>query len=139
MTFRRVGSSYVVRLFKGEDIIETLKGFLQKYGVTAGMISGIGATDNVTLGYFNTETKEYQKQNFQGGFEILNLAGNVSMLDGEPLIHLHIQLGDEQYRVFGGHLFSANVSVTCEILVRSLDTIIHREKDEETGLNLMKL
>jgi len=139
VTFRRVGSSYMVRLFKGEEKIDTLKGFLRKYGITAGTVSGIGATDDVTIGYFDPEKKEYQKKTFQGDFEILNLSGNVTMLDGEPLLHLHILLGDREYRVSGGHLFSANVSVTCEVFVKGLDTIIHREMDPETGLNLMKL
>lgn len=139
MFFRRVGSSYIIRLQKGEEIIETLRNFAMKYGVTAGAIRGIGATDDCVIGYYDSEAKVYREKHIQEGMEILNLQGNVSMGETMPILHIHIILGDSEYNVTGGHLISANVSVTCEVVMEAMDTIVHREYDEETQLKLMKL
>ena len=82
---------------------------------------------------------EYQKKNIQEDLEILNVAGNIAMVDGEPFAHLHIILGDKNYNTIGGHLFSARISVTCEVFIRALDTVLKREFDEETQLKLLKI
>lgn len=139
MTFRRSGSSYILRLFKGEELVSTLKAFIQKYGITAGTISGIGATDLAIIGYYDESAKNYNKRTYEGNLEILNLTGNISMLNGEPFLHLHIILGDSELNTAGGHLFEAKISVTGEIFINAMDTILHRESDAESGLNLLKL
>jgi uncharacterized protein len=139
MTFQRTGSNYILRLFKGEELIETLKNFAQKYGISSGMISAIGATDDVTIGYYDVEQKDYKKQNFKGNLEILSLLGNVTRFEEEAFFHLHVILGDEKYKVWGGHLFSATVNPTCEVIINALDTVTYRKMDKETGLKLLKL
>lgn len=139
MTFRRVGSSYILRIARGEELVETLSGFVQKYGITAGTVSAIGAADDITIGYFDEEKKQYAEKRLQGGHEILGLSGNVAIMESEPVLHLHIILGDRDYNVTGGHLISAKISVTCEVFLTAMDTIIHREPDKDSGLKLMKL
>lgn len=46
--------------------------------------------------------------------------------------------GDREGRVFGGHLNSATVSATCEMVVRALDGEVERQFDEKVGLNLFR-
>jgi hypothetical protein len=130
---------FVIRLFRDDEIIESVKGFAQKYGITAGYVSAIGAAGSITLGFFDKKKKGYKEKKFDGEFEILSLTGNIGMFDGEPIVHAHMIFGDDSYAVKGGHLISAVVSVTCEVMIRSLDTIIHRELEEDTNLKLMRL
>jgi uncharacterized protein len=139
MNFRRVGTCYILRLEKGEEFMETVTEFLRKYGITAGSISAIGATNEVTIGYFDVKNKEYNRKKLKGDFEILSITGNVSMVGVNPMVHAHIVLGDEKYAVMGGHLFFALISVTCEIFIQAMDTTIERAVDQETGLKLLKL
>jgi uncharacterized protein len=139
MTNKRIGTCFVLRLEKGEEFIETVTEFLRKYGITAGNISAIGATNEVTIGYFNVNKKEYARKTLKGDYEILNITGNTSMVGANPMIHAHIVLGDENYTVTGGHLFSAVISVTCEVFIQAMDTRIERDVDQETGLKLLKL
>jgi predicted DNA-binding protein with PD1-like motif len=40
--------------------------------------------------------------------------------------------------VIGGHLNQARISVTCEMFIHILDGQVDREKDPETGINLLK-
>ena len=70
--------------------------------------------------------------------EITSLLGNVSQMNGEVYLHLHITLADENYNVHGGHLTSAVISATGEIIIDTIDGIVDREFDEEVGLNLFK-
>ena len=139
MHFRKDGNIYCLRIPKGQEIVETLTQFLREEYIRAGYVSGIGATDDVTIGYYDTSAKTYVKKEFKEPFEILSINGNITMVDGSPFTHLHIMLGNEQFEVSGGHLFRAVVSVTAEIFVTAVDMNIERKHDDQTGLKLMNI
>ncbi len=44
--------------------------------------------------------------------EITSLVGNISQMNGEVYLHIHINLANEENKVFGGHLTSAIISAT---------------------------
>ena len=68
--------------------------------------------------------------------KIVSLVGTIDQKDGQFYAHLHMSAGDDQGRVFGGHLNRARISATCEMAVRVLPGRVDREKDPETGLNV---
>ncbi len=138
MEFSKFGTNWIVRIDKGEEIVETLKQFCRENGIKLGSVSGIGATDKTTLGLFKTRTKEYLPTEITGDHEITSLAGNVSTMNGETYIHLHITLSDINYKAFGGHLTSAVVSGTCEIVIHEVTGEVDRAFDEDVGLNLYR-
>jgi len=49
---------------------------------------------------------------------------------------MHMSAGNDRGEVFGGHLNSAFVSATCEMVISIIDGLVDRRHDEETGLNL---
>ncbi|MDP7247801.1 MAG: DNA-binding protein [Candidatus Peribacteraceae bacterium] len=132
-------SSYVLVLKTGEEIVESLTKYLVKNNITAGSISGIGAATDVVLNFYNMETKEYEEKSFPEELEILSLIGNISIKEGSPFAHLHIVLGTNDYACIGGHLKSAHVGPTCEIVIQELDVELKREVDETTGLYLLDM
>jgi len=132
------GKHWIVRLDKGEEIVGTLQQFCLEKGIRLGAISGIGATNRATIGLFKTRTKEYMRQEVVGDHEITSLTGNISQMNDEVYLHLHINLSDSNCHAFGGHLNSAVVSATCEVVVRVLDGEVGREFSEEIGLNLLR-
>ncbi len=103
-----------------------------------GSVSGIGAVNKVVIGFFDHEKKEYFQEELNQKFEILSVNGNVSTMKGGAYIHLHITLSDSESKALGGHLNSAVVSSTCEIIVEKIDGSVDRELSEEIGLNLIK-
>ena len=137
MKFKKIGSKWIVRIDKGEEIVETLKKFCKENKIKLGTISGIGATDRVTIGLFNTKNKQYHSQELIGDYEITNLSGNISTMNDEIYLHLHISLADSKYNAYGGHLNSAVISGTGEIVIEEIEDIIEREFNEEAGLNLL--
>ena len=48
-----------------------------------------------------------------------------------------MSIGDQEGRVFGGHLNRAVISATCELVVTLLEGRVERRMDPEIGLNLM--
>lgn len=139
MTYMRAGSFYQVRLHKGEDVVEELKKFVRHRQVGSGIVTGIGAADSVELGLFDPEQREYSKRRYEGDREIVSILGNVAWVGDEPVCHLHCIIADDEQRCRGGHLYSARVSVTCELTVQPGAGRITREHDPATGLNLLAL
>jgi len=138
MNFKRFGEKFVIRIDKDEKIAETLTKICIENEIHLGMISGIGAVSKAKIGLFNSEEKKYYSTELSGDYEITSLNGNISTMNGKVYLHLHINLADEEHKVFGGHLNEAVVSATCEVMIEKIEGSIEREFDKETGLNLLK-
>jgi len=138
MKARASGNHWILRIDKGEEIVETLAQFCREKGIRLGTVSGIGAAGRTTIGLFETRTKEYVRKEMVGDHEITSLTGNISRMNDEVYLHLHINLSDPDCHTFGGHLNSAVVSATCEVVICVLDGEVNREFSEEIGLNLYK-
>ena len=59
-------------------------------------------------------------------------------MDGGFYCHLHMSAAGEDGQVVGGHLNRAEISATCEMILRLIDGTVDRKKDPETGLNLFR-
>lgn len=136
MDYRRFGDTLIIRMDKGEEIIQQLRLAAEKEQVRLATVEALGAVDDFTVGVFDTDEKQYHSNTFTGAFEIVSLTGTVTTMDGKFYAHLHMSAGDREGRVFGGHLNSATVSATCEMVVRVLDGRVERRLDETVGLNL---
>ena len=138
MEYRKFNNAYVVRINKGEEIIEKLKELCEKEDIKVAEITGLGASNLVEIGLFNVNTKEYKTTTFEGMFEITSLIGNATRKDGEVYLHLHINFSDETGNTKGGHLVRCNISATSEIIVNKIEGNVDRKLSDEIGLNLMK-
>ena len=133
MEYRRFGDTLVLRIDKGEEIIQSLRLAAEKEQVRLAAVEALGAVDDFTVGVFDTVEKQYHANHFSGAFEIVSLTGTVTTQDGKFYAHLHMSAGDREGKVFGGHLNSATVSATCEMVVRALDGEVERQFDEKVG------
>lgn len=139
MIYKRFDDKLVVRLVKGEKIVESLHEVFKKEDIKAGSISGLGAVDKLDMGFFNPTSKEYNPLIFEENMELTSLVGNVSRKDGEVYTHLHIVCGREDASTVSGHLNEARISLTAEIFVDIIDGNIGRIFDEDLGINIIDL
>lgn len=137
MKFRRFGNTVIGRVEKGRELMESIKRFCELTGVKCGCISGIGAAEKVELGIYEASSKDYVKTTVEGDYEITSLNGNVTVMDGEVYLHVHVNLTDKDFKSTGGHLYSAVISATCELVINVIDGTVERFGDGKTGLNLM--
>ncbi|MBO4594915.1 MAG: DNA-binding protein [Clostridia bacterium] len=138
MEYKRYGDKIFLRLNKGEEIVESVRAAASAENITAGSLSGIGATDDFTVGVFDINKKAYEEFSFSGNHEITALVGNISFADGKPYVHLHITCAGKGGNVVGGHLLKAVVSLTAEIVIDTANGWVGREKDNALGINLWK-
>ena len=138
MDYRKFGNTYVVRLDPAEEILEQLEHFARQEQVRLAAVQALGAVKEFTVGVFKTDEKKYYANHFSGSFEIVSLTGTIDTMDGDFYCHLHMSAGDDQGRVFGGHLNRAVISATCEMIVALLPGTVDRALSEEVGLNLWK-
>ena len=123
-----------------EDLIEAISEMVKKHDIKSGLINCIGALKKFTLGYFNITSKKYERKTFEDYVELVSCIGNISFKDGEPLIHLHLSIGTNKYKISGGHLMQPSiVSVTGEVYIFEIDQKIDRIHDPKTELNLLDI
>lgn len=138
MEYRRFGNRIVVRIDKGEEILESIKELALKENIRLASIEALGAVNEITVGVFDTKEKKFKPNHFTGDLEIVSLTGSINTMNHEFYSHLHMAVGDSKGNVFGGHLTRAVVSATCEMFVNLIDGVVDREFDSDTGLNLFK-
>lgn len=125
-----------ISLQTGDEIVESITDIFKEEKIYSGMINGIGAINKVQLGFYNLESKKYKKKYFNDDYELTSLMGNIALKDGNPFVHIHINMSDENFDVIGGHLFSAVTAASAEVIVLLDNQYIKRELDQKVGLYL---
>ena len=138
MDYRRFADTILVRIDKGEELLEEVKKVALAENVKLAEVSALGAINDLTVGVFNTLEKKYYANHFEGPYEITSLTGTISTMNGEYYAHLHMSAGNDKGEVFGGHLNRAVISATCEMVIRVIDGTVDRRFSEEVGLNLFE-
>jgi len=139
MEYKQFGTKVVFRIDKGEEIVDSLKSICKELNITLGSIVGIGATNKITIGLLNSQAKRYQSKEFIGDHEITSLNGNITTLNNEVYLHVHVTIGTVEHKTVSGHLTSAVISATFEGIIDIIDGKVTREFDDTVGINLLKL
>ena len=136
MNYKKIDDKIFISVDKGEFINQKLLEVSEKESLTSGWISGLGAISDVEIAYYDIDKKVYVKKVYEEDYELLNLTGNVSLLDNKPFIHTHISFSDTKFKAYGGHLFDAKVIAACELLILVSNYELHRNLNCNIGLSL---
>jgi predicted DNA-binding protein with PD1-like motif len=131
--------TYAVVLDTGDEVIGELGKFVREQEVEAASLTAIGAFSRAVLGYFQWETKQYNKIPVDEQVEVLSLLGDVAVGDQGPTLHLHAVLGKADGSVVGGHLIEAHVRPTLEVILIQPPSYLRKRRDPETGLALIDI
>ena len=126
---------HVLRLDRGEEVVESLVAFARQRGIRAGGLTGLGAADDIELGFYDPGTRAYTRRRFTGDHEIGALTGNLSLMGGEPFAHCHAVISGRDFVAYTGHLFRAVVSVTCEVQLVTDPGTLERTARPDLGYN----
>jgi predicted DNA-binding protein with PD1-like motif len=138
MDYRRFNDTILLRIDRGEEIIEAVRTVAEKEHIRLASVEALGATDDFTVGVYDVAEKHYDSKTFTGPHEIVSLVGTITEKDGAFYQHLHMSAGNARCEVFGGHLNRAVVSATCEMVIRILPGVVERKPDPEIGINLLQ-
>jgi len=131
--------TYVLVFETGDEVVRTLTSFARAKGLSGSHFTGLGALREVTLGFFDWESKKYEKIPIGEQLEVLSLVGDVALQAGDPKVHAHIVVGRRDGTAHGGHLVEAWVRPTLEVILIESPRYLRRVPDRETGLALIKL
>ncbi len=130
----------VARIYPDEDIIDSITRIVKEKNVKSGLVNVIGACKKATIGFFDLLSKKYSFKTIEEDLELLSCMGNLSFKDGEPVVHLHVNLGKSDFSVMGGHLSQPTIiSVTGEAYIYEIDKKLPRALDPQIGLALLDL
>ncbi len=105
-------------------------------------VRALGSLETVELAEYDQATKTWKPaRKFAGGFEVLNLTGNVSEKDGQLALHVHASLmrdRDSGVEMLGGHVVAGRIFALEFVLETFDDLLLRRGVDEMTGLTLWR-
>lgn len=133
----QAGPVYMGRLAFGSDLLEGITAICRERDIRLGRVEALGAVQRSVLGFYDQNAREYSFFNLDSPMEITKLVGNISVKDGQPMVHAHVTLADEQGRAYGGHLAPGTTVFACEVIVQAFEgTELVRQYDDQTGLPL---
>ena len=131
--------TFVLVFETGDEVVAKLLEFAKQQQLAAARFTAIGAFQELTLGYFDWQKKEYLKIPVKEQVEVLSLMGNLVTTDKGPKLHAHIVVGKRDGTAHGGHLIDGHVRPTLEVMLIESPSHLHRRHDDATGLALIKL
>lgn len=131
-------NTIILRLDPGDDAFSFLTDYCSKQLIGAASFTAIGSAGDVTLAYYNLQTKQFEDHPLQEELEITGITGNIALLDNKHIVHAHGTFSRKDLSVIGGHIKKLIVSATAEVTLTKLEGNLTRKFDEATGLNLLQ-
>lgn len=131
------GRSVALVFETGDEVMEALSGWCREQRITGAHFTAIGALSDVTLGWFDWQTKNYREIPLEEQVEVLTLVGDVALQDDQPAVHAHVVVGRSDGSASGGHLLHAHVRPTLELILDEVPVHLRKRHDPESGLALI--
>src|SRR5579871_3014202 len=128
---------YAVIFSEGDEAYSGLLDFAERYHVTSGHFTAIGALSSVVLGWFDPKKKMYRENPVYEQVEVAAMTGNFALYEGKPALHTHIVVGHRNGTADGGHVLKAIVSPTLEVFVTVDPVTLQKQYDPATDLTLI--
>lgn len=128
---------YALILATGDDPLDGLLAFANEHQQGFCTFAGVGAFSRATIAHFDTLTNQYRDLPFDEQLEVVSMIGNIAVFEGKPRIHTHVALGRSDGSAVAGHLRSAIVRPTLELVVTDMGMPLERLQDTATGLALL--
>jgi predicted DNA-binding protein with PD1-like motif len=129
--------TWIIVFETGEEALEGLKGFALEKGLAASQFTGVGAFQEVELGFFEIEKQTYKRIRIAEQVEVLSFLGDITEGDKQPKVHAHVVLGKQDGTAWGGHLMKGTVRPTLEIMLTESPVHLKRSFNQTAGLALI--
>ena len=131
--------TYAIILATGDEVTACLTAFAREAGLQAASFKAIGAFKSARLAFFGWEAKEYLPIAVDEQVEVASLTGDVAIgPDDKPALHIHAVLGRRDGSAVAGHLLSAEVRPTLEVILTESPEYLRKKLDPNVGLALIK-
>jgi len=143
MKYQKVGQSgdvYLLVFDAGDEIATELQKFAAEFDGRLASFSAIGALSSVELVAYDPAIKDYHTSvTLDEQCELACMVGDIGRYEGKPVIHAHLTIGKLDGAVLAGHLKTAVVRPTRELLLTVHRAVVKKRRDERWNLPLFKL
>lgn len=123
----------------GDEAMECLGAIAREHAISAAQVTAIGAFERAELAFFDWETKTYLPIPVAEQTEVASLIGDIALDDeAKSSLHLHAVLGRRDGQTVSGHFVKGWVRPTLEVMINETPAHLHRVKDAQTGLALIR-
>jgi predicted DNA-binding protein with PD1-like motif len=131
--------TFVLVFDTGDEAVRDLTEFARREHLTASHFTGIGALERLVIAYFDWGRRDYVDIPISEQVEVLSLAGDIALKDGQPVVHAHVVVGKQDGTAHGGHLVEAHVRPTLEVILVESPAYLRRTWDDRARLALIDL
>jgi len=128
---------YAVIFNNGDEVYSGLLDFAERYHVTSGHFTAIGALRSVTLGWLDPQKKMYRENLIHQQVEVATMTGDFALYRGKPALHAHIVVARSDGSASGGHLIEGIVYPTLEVFVTVDPVSLQRHYDPISDITLI--
>jgi predicted DNA-binding protein with PD1-like motif len=110
--------TFALVLEPGEDALACITQFAASTGIATASINGVGDFSRVVMGVYDLRRQRYRAAALTEPCEALGLRGDIAQASGGgPSVHLHAVLEQPGDDTRGGHLLSARVGASMEVIL----------------------
>jgi predicted DNA-binding protein with PD1-like motif len=131
--------TYVVVCDPGDEAVSALAQFARAEDLEAAQITGVGAFEHATVGWFDRAARDYRRIPVDEQCEVLSLVGDVAEGQDGPIVHVHVVLGLSDGTTRGGHLLEGRVFPTLEVIVTETPARLRKVMRPDIGIALIDL
>ena len=124
---------------KGDDVVSGLSDWAKRERVSGAHMQAIGAMSSALFGWFDKDRRAYLNVPVEEQVECVALLGDVGLVKGEPVWHIHGCVAMRDGTVKGGHFLNAVAWPTLEVFVTETAIPLQKHEDPETTLELFAL
>ncbi len=130
---------FAVVLETGDEVLSSLGDFIRSENLSAARLTAVGALSDVVLRYFDWDSKDYRDIAVDEQVEVAALVGDVAVdPEGAPTPHIHLVVAKRDGSAMAGHLGTAHVRPTLEVMVDESPDYLQKQVDPSTGLALIR-
>jgi len=87
--------AYAIVLDTGDEVMGELDKFVREHKIAAASVTAIGAFRHALLGYFEWQTKQYERISVDEQVEVLSVLGDVAVAEEKPSLYISMRFSAE--------------------------------------------
>jgi len=129
--------NYVLIFAQGDEVRSGLTEFAQKYQVKTAHFTAIGDATSAIFGFFDYGRKMFKVIPISEPTEVSSFNGNIAVLNGKQVVHIHANVSDADGISRGGHLLQLVTGPTLEVFLTVEPTTLYKKVNPQFGAGII--
>jgi uncharacterized protein len=126
--------TFRVNFSTGDELMSGMTEFAEKNNLKLSEVRGIGGISSAVVSVYDPEKRAFKRFNIDQKGELVSLQGEITVQNGKPVFHAHVEFVLLDGTVHGGHLVEAHISPVANLFVSEYDTSApHSAATDEHG------